>query len=89
MAAAGQTVRPVKGLKKEEWCKTVLERFANSAVRDTIYRLNEDATNRMVWEPFLVVLKVLRVKILPHMRFQAVALAPCLLEAPEALSVGL
>eukprot|EP00913_Durusdinium_trenchii_P026192 g24572.t1 len=85
MAAAGQTVRPVKGLKKEqqhsrvlvrqgttgkdvdrnsphklhqdEWSKTVLERFSNPAVRDTIFRLNEDATNRI-----------------------AVALAPCLQE---------
>jgi len=47
MAAAGQTVRPVKGLKKDEWTKTVLERFSNPAVRDTIYRLNEDATNRI------------------------------------------
>jgi len=47
MKAAGQTVRPVKGLKKDDWCKTVLERFSNPAVRDTIYRLNEDATNRM------------------------------------------
>ncbi|CAK9036415.1 Mannitol 2-dehydrogenase (M2DH) (MDH) [Durusdinium trenchii] len=47
MAAAGQTVRPVKGLKKDEWSKTVLERFSNPAVRDTIFRLNEDATNRI------------------------------------------
>ncbi|CAE7944431.1 unnamed protein product [Symbiodinium sp. KB8] len=47
MAAAGRTVPPVQGLGKEEWCRTVLERFRNPAVRDTIFRLNEDATNRM------------------------------------------
>jgi len=32
---------------EDDWRKTVLERFSNPAVRDTIYRLNEDATNRM------------------------------------------
>ncbi|OLQ01236.1 Mannitol 2-dehydrogenase [Symbiodinium microadriaticum] len=47
MAAAGRTVPPVEGLGKEEWCRTVLDRFGNPAVRDTIFRLNEDATNRM------------------------------------------
>mmetsp|Transcript_49881 Transcript_49881/g.118932 ORF Transcript_49881/g.118932 Transcript_49881/m.118932 type:complete len:518 (+) Transcript_49881:36-1589(+) len=47
MAAAAQTVRPVEGLDKDEWSRTVIERFSNPAIRDTIYRLNEDATNRM------------------------------------------
>jgi len=47
MAAAGRTVPPVEGLGKEEWCRSVLDRFGNPAVRDTIFRLNEDATNRM------------------------------------------
>eukprot|EP00440_Ansanella_granifera_P018690 gb/GFBE01020305.1/.p1 GENE.gb/GFBE01020305.1/~~gb/GFBE01020305.1/.p1 ORF type:complete len:636 (+),score=183.38 gb/GFBE01020305.1/:1-1908(+) len=47
MAAAGKTVPKVKGLDKAEWNKTVIERFSNPAIRDTIYRLNEDATNRM------------------------------------------
>jgi mannitol-1-phosphate/altronate dehydrogenase len=32
---------------EDDWCKTVLERFSNPAVRDTIYRWNEDATHRM------------------------------------------
>jgi len=47
MAAAGTTVPPVKGLDKDEWNTTVIERFSNPAIRDTIYRLNEDATNRI------------------------------------------
>ncbi|CAE7231691.1 unnamed protein product [Symbiodinium sp. CCMP2456] len=47
MAAAGRTVPPVQGLGKAEWCRTVLERFRNPAVRDTIFRLTEDARNRM------------------------------------------
>lgn len=33
--------------KEDDWSKTVLERFSNTAVRDTIFRLNEDATNRI------------------------------------------
>lgn len=47
MAAAGRTVPPVKGLEKPEWNKTVIERFSNPAIRDTIFRLTEDATNRI------------------------------------------
>jgi len=47
MAAAGKTVPPVKGLAKNKWCQTVIERFSNPAIRDTIFRLNEDATNRI------------------------------------------
>lgn len=47
MAAAGKTVPEVKGLDKKEWCATVIDRFSNPAIRDTIYRLTEDATNRI------------------------------------------
>eukprot|EP00931_Biecheleriopsis_adriatica_P049995 TRINITY_DN2892_c0_g1_i4.p1 TRINITY_DN2892_c0_g1~~TRINITY_DN2892_c0_g1_i4.p1 ORF type:complete len:635 (-),score=154.38 TRINITY_DN2892_c0_g1_i4:184-2088(-) len=47
MAAAGRTVPKVKGLDKDDWCKTVIERFSNPAIRDTLFRLSEDATNRI------------------------------------------
>merc|ERR1712187_1086514 len=47
MNAAGKTVAKCKGLDKKEWCATVIDRFSNPAIRDTIYRLTEDATNRI------------------------------------------
>merc|ERR1712187_611737 len=47
MAAAAKTCPNVKGLDKKDWCKTVIERFSNPAIRDTILRLTEDATNRI------------------------------------------
>merc|ERR1711988_1668493 len=47
MAAASKTVPDVQGLDKKDWCKTVIERFSNPAIRDTILRLTEDATNRI------------------------------------------
>merc|ERR1712178_428807 len=47
MNAAGKTVAKCKGLDKKEWCTTVIDRFSNPAIRDTIYRLTEDATNRI------------------------------------------
>merc|ERR1712151_254162 len=47
MNAAGKTCQKVKGLNKKDWCKTVIERFSNPAIRDTILRLTEDATNRI------------------------------------------
>merc|ERR1712048_655353 len=46
-AAAARTVPPVQGIDKDSWTKSVIDRFANPNVRDTIYRLNEDATNRI------------------------------------------
>merc|ERR1712048_106549 len=46
-AAAARTVPPVKGIDKDKWTSSVIDRFANPNVRDTIYRLNEDATNRI------------------------------------------
>merc|ERR1712048_1517238 len=47
MNAAGKTVAKCKGLDKKEWCANVIDRFSNPAIRDTIYRLTEDATNRI------------------------------------------
>lgn len=72
---------------QDEWTKTVLERFSNPAVRDTIYRLNEDATNRIAtcWaygflaRPWDLRMWAIRFQQIPT--FQAVALAPCLHEA--------
>merc|ERR1712078_433347 len=46
-AAAARTCKNVKGLNKKEWQTTVIDRFSNPAIRDTIFRLNEDATNRI------------------------------------------
>merc|ERR1712139_489000 len=47
MAAAARTCKNVKGLNKKDWQETVIDRFSNPAIRDTIFRLNEDATNRI------------------------------------------
>jgi mannitol 2-dehydrogenase len=47
MAAAGRTVPEVKGLDKKKWNEDVIDRFSNPAVLDTIFRLVEDATNRI------------------------------------------
>merc|ERR1712187_100809 len=47
MAAAAKTCKDVKGLNKKEWIKTVIGRFSNPAIKDTIMRLTEDATNRI------------------------------------------
>jgi mannitol 2-dehydrogenase len=46
-AAAARTVPPVKGIDKDAWTTDVINRFKNPNVADTIYRLNEDATNRI------------------------------------------
>merc|ERR1712151_61500 len=35
------------GVNKKEWIKTVIGRFSNPAIKDTILRLTEDATNRI------------------------------------------
>merc|ERR1712151_1451848 len=45
MRAAAKTCKDVKGLKKPEWIKTVIDRFSNPEIKDTIKRLTEDATN--------------------------------------------
>ena len=73
---------------QDEWTKTVLERFSNPAVRDTIYRLNEDATNRIAtcwaYMDFLQGRGISGCGQSDSNRFptfQAVALAPCLHEA--------
>eukprot|EP00927_Polykrikos_kofoidii_P012584 TRINITY_DN15442_c0_g1_i1.p1 TRINITY_DN15442_c0_g1~~TRINITY_DN15442_c0_g1_i1.p1 ORF type:complete len:564 (-),score=77.59 TRINITY_DN15442_c0_g1_i1:174-1814(-) len=47
MKAAGRTVPPVEGIEQAQWQTTVLRRFSNPAILDTIFRLTEDATNRM------------------------------------------
>jgi mannitol-1-phosphate/altronate dehydrogenase len=47
MRAAAKTCKDVKGLKKPEWIKTVIDRFSNPEIKDTIKRLTEDATNRI------------------------------------------
>merc|ERR1711933_83874 len=47
MGAAAKTCRDVEGLDKPEWIKTVIDRFSNPAIKDTILRLTEDATNRI------------------------------------------
>merc|ERR1712151_424105 len=46
-AAAARTVPPVTGIDKDAWTTDVINRFKNPNVADTIYRLNEDATNRI------------------------------------------
>jgi len=46
-AAAARTVPPVDGIDKDAWTTDVINRFKNPNVADTIYRLNEDATNRI------------------------------------------
>merc|ERR1712056_157570 len=46
-AAAARTVPPVEGIDKDAWTTDVINRFKNPNVADTIYRLNEDATNRI------------------------------------------
>merc|ERR1712187_773397 len=46
-AAAARTVPPVDGIDKDAWTIDVINRFKNPNVADTIYRLNEDATNRI------------------------------------------
>merc|ERR1712014_98439 len=47
MYAAAKTCKDVQGLDKKEWIKTVIGRFSNPAIKDTILRLTEDATNRI------------------------------------------
>jgi len=47
MGAAAKTCKDVQGLDKKEWIKTVIGRFSNPAIKDTILRLTEDATNRI------------------------------------------
>merc|ERR1712151_1069595 len=47
MSAAAKTCKDVEGLDKQEWIKTVIDRFSNPAIKDTILRLTEDATNRI------------------------------------------
>merc|ERR1712151_806492 len=47
MGAAAKTCQDVEGLDKQEWIKTVIDRFSNPAIKDTILRLTEDATNRI------------------------------------------
>merc|ERR1711953_529332 len=46
-AAAARTVPPVDGIDKDAWTTDVINRFKNPNVADTIFRLNEDATNRI------------------------------------------
>merc|ERR1712137_180282 len=43
----GDVGKDVQGLDKKEWIKTVIGRFSNPAIKDTILRLTEDATNRI------------------------------------------
>merc|ERR1712048_1018311 len=47
MNAAAKTCKDVQGLSKPVWIKTVIDRFSNPAIKDTILRLTEDATNRI------------------------------------------
>jgi len=47
MTAAAKTCKDVQGLSKTGWIKTVIERFSNPNIKDTILRLTEDATNRI------------------------------------------
>jgi mannitol 2-dehydrogenase len=47
MTAAAKTCKDVQGLDKKEWIKTVIDRFSNPNIKDTILRLTEDATNRI------------------------------------------
>eukprot|EP00928_Gymnodinium_smaydae_P022012 TRINITY_DN18621_c0_g2_i1.p1 TRINITY_DN18621_c0_g2~~TRINITY_DN18621_c0_g2_i1.p1 ORF type:complete len:556 (+),score=49.59 TRINITY_DN18621_c0_g2_i1:152-1669(+) len=47
MRVAAKTCPDVQGLSKAEWIDTVIGRFMDPSIKDTIFRLTEDATNRL------------------------------------------
>jgi fructuronate reductase/mannitol 2-dehydrogenase len=47
----GPTLKPVPGVDLDEYKRTLVERFANAAIRDTVQRVNTDAPVNVLIDP--------------------------------------
>jgi mannitol 2-dehydrogenase len=73
MGEARATVPPVAGINLDAYCTTLLERFGNPEIRDTIARLAMDAENRIATFLVPVIRDLLRSE--RSIRFSAIVIA--------------